>query len=81
MESNSTKPPVPEQTPNNFSDCHRQSCLLRVPATDGTEECLMESVRLHWTDPKEVNYCKDPNCKKFVDHINQKLESQNKRKR
>ena len=72
----SAKRQATEQILNNFSDCHRQSCRLRIPGAEGSEECLMESVRSHWAKPNEINYCKDPICKKFVDQINQKLESE-----
>jgi len=55
-----------DQTIYQTSNCPLNVCPLRMVSKEGTDECLMESVRSLWTQPNADNYCADPFCRKFV---------------
>ena len=73
MEPNIAEFSRSNSTIDNFSDCHRKSCQLRIVGDSGCEECLMESVRSEWAMPSAANYCKDPVSRRFVDNLHLKL--------
>ena len=53
-----------------ISNCGKANCRLFISNANGSDECLMDSVRDKWNDPVAKNYCVDPSCKKFVDLFN-----------
>ena len=73
MKSNTEESQSLNYSSNNFTDCHRQTCILRIIGDCGNEVCLMESVRAEWSMPSAKNYCKDPISRKFVDHLHLKI--------
>jgi hypothetical protein len=73
MEPNISETQRSELSINNFSDCPRQTCKLRVVDGFGYEECLMESVRKQWPMPSAANYCKDPVSRRFVERLHMEL--------
>ena len=60
------------QTVNEIANCQVGACRLRVVVESGADECLMESVRSSWTNPKAENYCSDQSCRKFVGQFHTK---------
>ena len=82
MKSKSAEPQTVNQNTNN-SDCHRESCCLRMKSISNgkeCEECLMETVRESWAMPTASNYCKHPSSRRFVDSIHSKMENKDKDK-
>jgi hypothetical protein len=48
-------------------DCNQDDCRLRITDHSGSDQCLMEVTRRHWSLPSAEHYCEDPSAKKFVE--------------